>query len=148
MRVRVVDHLLDSRGSLRVAGTDWVAAYSSLELDSVNDLVVRLVDHLNRPRPHDDRHWAWIAALERVRLDAAEAAKAAADLRARLDRPNLDGDTQQALIDAVGRVGARLDSAEAAETANYSSTIPITQRPCLTRWGGSGAGSTPPWQRS
>jgi hypothetical protein len=103
MRVRVVDRLLNSRGRLRDAGTDWVPAYASLEPDSADDLVVRLVDHLNRPNLDGDTQRSLIQALGRVagRLDAAGAAKAAADLRARLDRPNLNPSTQRSLIDAL-----------------------------------------------
>jgi hypothetical protein len=51
------------------------------------------------------------------RLDAPEAAKAVADLLARLDQPHLGGDSQEALIFALDNVGGRLDAAEAAKAA-------------------------------
>jgi hypothetical protein len=92
---------------------------------------------LDRPNVNAFTRVSLIDALGRVgaRLDAAEAAKTATDLIAQLDRPNVDATTQRSLIDALdrpnvtagltrvslidalGRVGARLDAAEAAKAA-------------------------------
>ena len=90
VRDAVVDHLLDSPARLRAVGTDWVHAYTSIE--SVAALSV--ADRLREARqagldPDTRRYLIYAYGSAAARLDAADAAKAASDLRDRLAKPAL-----------------------------------------------------------
>ena len=106
VRTRVVDRLLESPGRLRNAGTDWVAAFTSIETGTARDLMNRLISRLDRKDIDSLTQGSLFDALGRVgeRLDAAGAAAAANDLISRLDRKDIDPYTQGVLIDTVASI--------------------------------------------